>query len=146
MLNNYMKDDDFDAELIDPDYDHNVYVANTEVVDLTPAQGFLLANIPAPMNKIARAINVKDGSIIYSDVNDNTPTSTPTIAGNKQMMVYNIDGGVGIVPVVAQQVSIYNAAGQLVTSEYLTDEVHISLPTGIYLIAGTQDQFKAVVK
>ena len=146
MLNNYMKDDDFDAELIDPDYDHNVYVANTEVVDLTPAQGFLLANIPDPENKIARAINVKDGSIIYSDVNDNTPTSTPTIAGNKQMMVYNIEGGVGIVPVVAQQVSIYNAAGQLVTSEYLTDEVHISLPTGIYLIAGTQDQFKAVVK
>jgi hypothetical protein len=50
------------------------------------------------------------------------------------------------VPVVEQQVSIYNAAGQLVTSQYLTDKVHISLPTGIYLITGAQDQFKAVVK
>ena len=73
-------------------------------------------------------------------------TSTPTIGGNNHMLVYNIEGGVGIVPVVEQQVSIYNAAGQLVTSQYLTDEVHIPLPSGIYLITGAQDQFKAVVK
>ena len=62
------------------------------------------------------------------------------------MFVYNITGGVGVVPVVAQQVSIYNAAGQIVTSQYLADETHIALPAGIYLVAGAKEQFKVVVK
>jgi hypothetical protein len=50
------------------------------------------------------------------------------------------------VPVVAQQVSIYNSAGQLVTSEYLTAETSIHLPAGIYLICGEKDMAKTVVK
>lgn len=150
VLNNYYRgknvNEDISREnegknMLDPDLPHNVYV-NT-VVELTPGEGFVLANIPAPAGMKPRAINIKTGEITYRN---ETTTSVPTISGNKQMMVYNIEGGVGIVPVVEQQVSIYNAAGQLVTSEYLTDEVHISLPTGIYLIAGAQDQFKAVVK
>lgn len=126
-------------------YDHNVFV-NYDNTWLYPADCFVYANAPASSSSMPRrisSINPISGEITYRD---ETTTSLPTIGGNKHMMVYNIEGGVGIVPVVAQQVSIYNAAGQLVTSEYLTDEVHISLPTGIYLIAGTQDQFKAVVK
>ncbi len=126
-------------------YDHNVFV-NYDNTWLYPADCFVYANAPASPSGMPRrisSINPISGEITYRD---ETTTSLPTIGGNKQMMVYNIEGGVGIVPVVAQQVSIYNAAGQLVTSEYLTDEVHISLPTGIYLIAGAQDQFKAVVK
>ena len=103
----------------------------------------MLANIDAPYGVRPRAINVKTGEITYRD---ETTTSLPTIGGNKHMMVYNIEGGVGIVPVVEQQVSIYNAAGQLITSQYLTDEVQIPLPSGIYLIAGAKDQFKVVVK
>jgi hypothetical protein len=155
VLNNYFrgKDVNYDMEsddsqtMLDPTLPHNVYVntnnENGSVVELSPGEGFVLANIPARAGMKPRAINIKTGEITYRD---ETTTSVPTIGGNKQMMVYNIEGGVGIVPVFAQQVSIYNAAGQLVTSEYLTDEVHISLPTGIYLIAGAKDQFKAVVK
>ena len=128
-----------------PGYDHNVFV-NYDNTWLYPADCFVYANAPASSSNMPRrisSINPISGEITYRD---ETTTSLPTIGGNKQMMVYNIEGGVGIVPVVEQQVSIYNAAGQLVTSQYLTDEVHIPLPSGIYLIAGAQDQFKAVVK
>ena len=98
--------------------------------------------------KRIKSINAKTGAITWEEGGDNqnTITGTPTIAGNRQMMVYTIDGGVGIIPVSAQQVSIYNAAGQLITSQYLTDEVQISLPTGIYLVSGEKDQAKVIVK
>ena len=120
---------------------------------ILPTSGFVLANTntPTPMPQRIKSIDMQTGDVTYdsnanNDNNQGVTTSTPTIGGNKHMMVYNIEGGVGIVPVVEQQVSIYNAAGQLVTSQYLTDEVHIPLPSGIYLIAGEKDQFKAVVK
>ena len=120
---------------------------------IEPTSGFVLANtsIPSSMPQRIKSIDMQTGDVTYdsngnNDNNQGVTTSTPTIGGNKHMMVYNIEGGVGIVPVVEQQVSIYNAAGQLVTSQYLTDEVHIPLPSGIYLITGAQDQFKAVVK
>ena len=165
VLNNYLRgknasddtDQDFGYGLVNSEYAHNVYVNLWESgfdadyedpIHLSPGQGFILANFTAPMGMRAKAINLQSGEIAFGneDSSQGTTTGVPTIAGNNQMMVYNIEGGVGIVPVVAQQVSIYNAAGQLVTSEYLTDEVHISLPTGIYLICGEKDQFKTVVK
>jgi hypothetical protein len=133
--------------MLDPTLPHNVYVntnnKNGSVVELSPGEGFVLANIDAPAGMKPRAINIKTGEITYRD---ETTTSLPTIGGNKQMMVYNIEGGVGIVPVVAQQVSIYNAAGQLITFKYLTDEVQIPLPVGIYLITGENEQFKVLVQ
>ena len=112
---------------------------------ILPTSGFVLANTntPTPMPQRIKSIDMQTGEVTTEP---GVSTSTPTIGGNKHMMVYNIEGGVGIVPVVEQQVSIYNAAGQLITSQYLTDEVHIPLPSGIYLISGTKDQFKAVVK
>ena len=165
VLNNYLRgknasddtDQDFGYGLVNSKYAHNVYVNLWESgfdadyedpIHLSPGQGFILANFTAPMGMRAKAINLQSGEITFGneDSSQGTTTGVPTIAGNKQMMVYNIEGGVGIVPVVEQQVSIYNAAGQLVTSQYLTDEVHIPLPTGIYLIAGAKDQFKVVVK
>ena len=126
---------------------------DSKLEEILPASGFVLANTntPTPMPQRIKSIDMQTGDVTYdsngnNDNNQGVTTSTPTIAGNKQMMVYNIEGGVGIVPVVEQQVSIYNAAGQLVTSQYLTDEVHIPLPSGIYLIAGTKEQYKVVVK
>ena len=112
---------------------------------IEPTSGFVLANTntPTPMPQRIKSIDMQTGEVTTES---NVSTSTPTIGGNNHMFVYNIAGGVGIVPVVGQQVSIYNAAGQLVTSQYLTDEVHIPLPTGIYLISGVKDQFKTVVK
>ena len=158
VLNNYIRgksigadtDDEWGNALLDSEQSHNVYVnpydlGFEEEIELNPGQGFILTNFTSSYGLRPRSINVKSGAVTYYD-RDETTTSVPTIGGNKQMMVYNIEGGVGIVPVVAQQVSIYNAAGQLVTSQYLTDEVHIPLPSGIYLIAGANDQFKAVVK
>ena len=132
-------------------YDHNVFLSVEVSSELEaymyPGQSFIFANEPEyPLGMPTRrlvAIDPITGDLTYRD---NTATSTPTIAGDNQMLVYNIAGGVGIIPVVEQQVSIYNAAGQLVTSQYLTDEVHIPLPTGIYLISGVKDQFKTVVK
>ena len=153
VLNNYYRGTSIDSDaaesgygLLDDQSHHNEYVNAHELgVELTSGQGFILTNFTSSYGLRPRSINVKSGAVTYYD-RDETTTSLPTIGGNNHMFVYNIEGGVGIVPVVAQQVSIYNAAGQLVTSEYLTDEVHISLPSGIYLIAGAKDQFKAVVK
>ena len=134
------------ALFVDP-LDNLFYPGETHFVGglLKAGDVYMVANITSPsgMPRRIASINPVSGEITYRD---ETTTSTPTIGGNNQMLVYNISGGVGIVPVAAQQVSIYNAAGQLVTSQYLTDEVHIPLPSGIYLIAGAQDQFKAVVK
>jgi hypothetical protein len=128
-------------------------IPDNDCGEILPTSGFVLANTntPTPMPQRIKSIDMQTGDVTYdengnNDNNQGVTTSTPTIGGNKQMMVYNIEGGVGIVPVVEQQVSIYNAAGQLVTSQYLTDEEHIPLPSGIYLIAGAKDQFKAVVK
>lgn len=99
--------------------------------------------------KRIKSINAETGAITWEegdDDNQGTTTGTPTISGDRQMMVYTIEGGVGIIPVTAQQVSIYNAAGQLITSQYLTEEVQIPLPAGIYLISGEKEQAKAIVR
>ena len=95
-----------------------------------------------------KSINSSTGAITWEEdnSNDSTTTGTPTISGNRQMMVYNVAGGVGVIPVTAQQVSIYNAAGQLITSQYITEEMQISLPAGIYLISGEKEQAKAIVR
>ena len=109
---------------------------------------FMLANLPPAPQGLQRKVDFETGSITWEEdnSNDGTTTGTPTISGNRQMMVYTIEGGVGIIPVTAQQVSIYNAAGQLITSQYLTEEMQISLPAGIYLISGEKEQAKAIVR
>lgn len=115
---------------------------------ILPSGGFVLANDPAtpsPMPRRIASIDMMTGDVTLEG-GDGTATGTPTIAGNNKMLVYNINGGVGVVPVVAQQVSVYNAAGQLVTSEYLTGETNIPLPAGIYLVCGEHEQFKVLVK
>ena len=113
---------------------------------IAPTSGFVLANLstPSSMPQRIKSIDMQTGDVTFD--NNGVVTSTPTIGGNNHMLVYNIEGGVGIVPVVEQQVSIYNAAGQLLTSQYLTNEVQIPLPSGIYLIVGAKEQFKVVVK
>lgn len=125
-------------------FDNNFYGISEQ---LKAGEVYLVTNIstPNPIKGRMKSVDPETGGIIY-DTNKNNQTSTPTIAGDHKMLVYTIDGGVGIVPVIAQQVSIYNAAGQLVTSQYLTDEVYIPLSTGIYLICGEKEKTKAVVR
>jgi hypothetical protein len=43
-------------------------------------------------------------------------------------------------------VALYNAAGQLIMNQYLTDEVRVLLPNGIYFVRGEAQQIKAMVK
>ena len=119
-------------------------------VDAT--QGFVLLNKPSQssMPQRIKSIDIQTGDVTYegenADGSQNTTTSTPTISGGNKMLVYTIPGAVGIMPVVAQQVRIYNAAGKLVSAQYLTDEVKIPLPAGIYLVIGEQEQFKVMVQ
>lgn len=117
--------------------------------DISPLSGFVLAEgNPRNMPNRKIAIDMMTGDVTYEpgDGSENTVTGTPTIAGEREMLVYTVAGGLGVVPVVPQHVSIYNAAGQLVVSQYLTDNTQFALPTGIYLVRGEKDQAKAMVK
>lgn len=119
---------------------------------IDPTRGFVLANTntpTSPMPQRIKSIDLMSGDVTFEqdeNGNQNTLTSTPTIAGDNKMLVYTLPGAVGIMPVVAQQVSIYNAAGQVVTSEYLAGETQLSLPAGIYLVCGEYEQYKVLVK
>ena len=115
-----------------------------------PGEGFVLATPPTSSSAPRRiaSIDLMSGDVTYEpgDGCENTVTGTPTISGEREMLVYTLAGGLGVVPVVSQQVSIYNAAGQLVVSQYLTDEMQFALPAGIYLVRGEKDQVKVMVK
>lgn len=126
---------------------HNKYVKNAAISkDLEPGEGFLLANIPASKSP-ARTIAINTGIVTY-DTEDGTDveTSVPTIAGGHSLIVNSVAGGVEVIPVEAQQVSVYGAAGQLVVSDYLTDETTIALPAGIYIVRGEKEMVKVVVR
>jgi hypothetical protein len=120
---------------------------DNEQQSIDATQGFVLLNNPtaSPMPQRIKSIDLISGDVTLEG-GDGTATGTPTIAGDNKMMVYTIPGAVGIMPVVAQQVRIYNAAGQLVAAQYLADEVQIQLPAGIYLVTGEQEQFKVMVQ
>ena len=129
----------------------NKYTFSPTKRTLEPSEGFLLANVgnaPSPMPQRKASIHLMTGEITYEsgDGSENTVTGTPTISGEREMLVYTLAGGLGVVPVVSQQVSIYNAAGQLVVSQYLTGEMQFALPAGIYLVRGEKDQVKVMVK
>ena len=112
----------------------------------------MLANTPvissAPQRR-AVGINFVTGEVTYVDeesTTPNTPTSIPTIMGEHSLLVYSVEGGLVVQPTNPQYVSIYNTAGQLVTSEYLSDSNYFVLPAGIYLVCGENEQVKAMVK
>ena len=130
------------------------FIPNTsgEPTPVDATQGFVLLNKPtsSPMPQRIASIDMMTGDVTYEPISgddtNETPTSTPTISGDRGMLVYTVAGGLGVVPVVPQYVSIYNTAGQLVVSQYLTDDTQFALPTGIYLVRGEKDQAKAMVK
>lgn len=126
---------------------HNKYVKNAAISkDLEPGEGFLLANIPASKSP-ARAIALNTGIVTYDTENGtDKETGVPTIAGGHSLIVNSVAGGVEVIPVEAQQVSVYGAAGQLIVSNYLTDETTIALPAGIYIVRGEKEMVKVVVR
>lgn len=123
---------------------------DSEPAPIDATQGFVLLNksTASPMPQRIASIDMMTGDVTYEpgDGIENTVTGTPTISGEREMLVYTLAGGLGVVPVVSQQVSIYNASGQLVVSQYLTVEMQFALPAGIYLVRGEKDQVKVMVK
>lgn len=125
--------------------EQNKYIAGAnQSRTLEPAEGFLLANIPAS-SAPARAIAINTGVVTY-DQETETTTGVPTIAGGRTLIVNSMDGGLTVIPVVAQQVGIYGSAGQLIASDYMTDETTLSLPAGIYMVRGEKETAKVIVR
>ncbi len=125
--------------------EQNKYIAGAnQSRTLEPAEGFLLANIPAS-SAPARAIAINTGVVTY-DQETETTTGVPTIAGGRTLIVNSVGGGLTVIPVVAQQVGIYGSAGQLIASDYMTDETTLSLPAGIYMVRGEKETAKVIVR
>lgn len=122
--------------------------SNMSAMGETPMGGvFMLANgsAPATAPANAKAIHIRSGAVTYED-NAEAETGVPTIAGGHSLIVNSVAGGVEVVPVEAQQVSVYGSAGQLVVSDYMTDETTIALPAGIYIVRGEKEMVKVVVR
>lgn len=124
------------------------FIKSPDLQELYPAEGFLLANPPSSPSMPSRkaAIDPMSGVVTYIDEEDGVAHGTPTIGGEHSLMVYTTENGLGLLPIIPQQVYIYNAAGQLVTSLYLSEETYVALPAGIYLVRGENEQVKAMVK
>lgn len=116
---------------------------------IEPTNVFLLANpntrLQTPLRSI-KSIAVETGVITYEDGDNTTTGSVPTIAGGRSLLVNSVDGGLTVIPVVAQQVGIYGSAGQLIASDYMTDETTLSLPSGIYMVRGEKETAKVIVR
>lgn len=121
--------------------------ANTGLIE--PTNVFLLANpntrLQTPSRSI-KSIAVETGIITYEDGDNTTTGSVPTIAGGRSLLVNSVDGGLTVIPVVAQQVGIYGSAGQLIASDYMTDETTFFLPAGIYMVRGEKETAKVIVR
>jgi hypothetical protein len=121
--------------------------SDNEPQSIDATQGFVLLNKPtaSPMPQRIKSIDLISGDVTLEG-GEGTVTGTPTIAGGNSLLVYNVDGGLAITPVSPQHVALYNAAGQLIMNQYLTDEVRVLLPNGIYFVRGESQQTKAMVK
>lgn len=108
---------------------------------------FVLANgsVPSAAPANAKYIHVRSGLVTYNQETETTG-SVPTIAGGRTLIVNSVDGGLTVIPVVAQQVGIYGSAGQLIASDYMTDETTLSLPAGIYMVRGEKETAKVIVR
>lgn len=108
---------------------------------------FVLANgsVPSAAPANAKYIHVRSGLVTY-DQETETTTGVPTIAGGRTLIVNSVDGGLTVIPVVSQQVGIYGSAGQLIASDYMTDETTLSLPAGIYMVRGEKETAKVIVR
>ena len=119
---------------------------------ITPAEGFLLAQIPTRNKMRARSINYKSGEVIYEETedvgNDNPGVATdlPTIMGDVALIVMPTETGLVMVPKYPQQVMIYDVEGKLIFNQYVVEEQAIALPSSMYIVRGEQDKIKVVKK
>lgn len=113
---------------------------------ISPAVSFLINGIQSKAGFAPKRINIRTGAITYERDVNTTTGSVPTIAGGRTLIVNSVDGGLTVIPVVAQQVGIYGSAGQLIASDYMTDETTLSLPAGIYMVRGEKETAKVIVR
>ena len=136
---------------ITPSTTHAIWALEQKVTTLSPAQGALVSNFTEPVGLRAIGVHYETGRVIYDSIpqeepEQEIPTSIPTIMDGLSLVVETIDGGLRITPAQAQQVLLYNAAGQLILNQYLTSTKEVLLPAGVYIIpTGTQQPKRVVV-
>jgi hypothetical protein len=114
----------------------------TVLVDKTPAPIVAIANNSfkaAPATYVVtvdleqmKVLLVKDATAV-----DNL-TSGASLTVENSSLVARFEGN--------QMVSVYNAAGQLMTSQAGVSEVHVPVTTGMYIVMIGNEPFKAIVR
>jgi hypothetical protein len=136
---------------IAPSTSNAIWALEQKETTLSPAQGALVSNFTEPVGLRAIGVHYETGRVIYDSIpqeepEQEIPTSIPTIMDGLSLVVETIDGGLRITPAQAQQVLLYNAAGQLILNQYLTSTKEVLLPAGVYIIpTGTQQPKRVVV-
>ena len=136
---------------IAPSTSHAIWALEQKETSLSPAQGALISNFTEPVGLRAIGVHYETGRVIYDSIpqeelEQEIPTSIPTLMDGLSLVVETIDGGLRITPAQAQQVLLYNAAGQLILNQYLTSTKEVLLPAGVYIIpTGTQQPKRVVV-
>lgn len=136
---------------IAPSTSYAIWALEQKETSLSPAQGALISNFTEPVGLRAIGVHYETGRVIYDSIPQEEPereipTSIPTIMDGLSLVVETIDGGLRIMPAQAQQVLLYNAAGQLILNQYLTSTKEVLLPAGVYIIpTGTQQPKRVVV-
>ena len=136
---------------ITPSTSHAIWALEKRETSLSPAQGALISNFTEPVGLRAIGVHYETGRVIYDSIpqeepEQEIPTSIPTLMDGLSLVVETIDGGLRITPAQAQQVLLYNAAGQLILNQYLTSTKEVLLPAGVYIIpTGTQQPKRVVV-
>lgn len=136
---------------IAPSTSHTIWALEQKETSLSPAQGALISNFTEPVGLRAIGVHYETGCVIYDSIpqeepEQEIPTSIPTIMDGLSLVVETIDGGLRITPAQAQQVLLYNAAGQLILNRYLHSAEEVLLPAGVYIIpTGTQPPKRVVV-
>lgn len=136
---------------ITPSTSYAIWALEQKETTLSPAQGALVSNFTEPVGLRAIGVHYETGRVIYDSIpqeepEQEIPTSIPTLMDGLSLVVETIDGGLRITPAQAQQVLLYNAAGQLILNQYLTSTKEVLLPAGVYIIpTGTQQPKRVVV-
>ncbi|MEE1095687.1 MAG: hypothetical protein UH084_03830 [Paludibacteraceae bacterium] len=136
---------------ITPSTSYAIWALEQKETTLSPAQGALISNFTEPVGLRAIGVHYETGRVIYDSIpqeepEQEIPTSIPTLMDGLSLVVETIDGGLRITPAQAQQVLLYNAAGQLILNQYLTSTKEVLLPAGVYIIpTGTQQPKRVVV-
>lgn len=129
-----MGNEGFDNQSNDDGYGNVTYQT------IEPTVAFLIADIQAPANMVAKRVS-RSGKITYVNKNNTTTGShTPTVGGGDNLFVTAINGGINIAVAQPQFIRVISATGNILYNGYVTDNVNVPLPiNGIYVIKGENE-------